>query len=209
MTTTSGMTQSRGMRKCLSMQHNTSCPGRGARSTVSFRSAATPGTRSSVNSRWVSILVLGSNLKKWNKNWNKFELRLDNFTPIFIPIFGGPKFSGINIRNWNCLLIFPNLNVPKVGIKIGKCLDYVPKLHNCDPKNIKALSHECNTSSLGLPERLKRLVAVQTRCVSWRRMYSHMYPWICAPSNVSSDMYVKDVVLCRARQWEPWSTSVK
>jgi hypothetical protein len=86
-------------------------------------------------SRRVSILVLGSNVKKWNKNWNKFELRLDNFTPIFIPIFGGPKFSGMNIRNWNCLRIFPNLNVPKVGIKIGKCLDYVPKLQNCDPKN--------------------------------------------------------------------------
>ena len=26
------------------------------------------------DTRRVSILVLGSNLKKWNKNWNKFEL---------------------------------------------------------------------------------------------------------------------------------------
>ncbi len=207
-------------------------------------------------------------MKKWNKNWNKFELQLDNFTPIFIPIFGGQKFSWINIRNWNCLRIFPNLNVPKVGIKIGKCLDYVPKLQNCDPKNIKALwknsknppwwevrsmaacnlrchattvhflveidresvlppifkglcdvwntlksavfvTDECNTSSLGPPERLRKLVAVQTRGVSWRCIHSHMYPWSCAPSHVSSDMYVKDSVLCRVRQWEPWSTSVK
>jgi hypothetical protein len=151
---------------------------------------------------------------------------------------------------------------------MGKCLDYVPKLLNCDPKNIKALcknsktppwwevrstapcnlryhvttvyflveidresvlppifrglcdawstlkspafvTDECNESSLGSSERLKRLVSVQTRCVSWRHMYSHMYPWSCAPSHVSSDMYVKDAVLCRVRQWEPWSTSVK
>ncbi len=93
-------------------------------------------TREKSASRRVSILVLGSNLKKWNKNWNKFELRLDNFTPIFIPIFGGPKFSGINIRNWNCLRIFPNLNVPKVGMKIGKCLDYVPQFLHGSPSTI-------------------------------------------------------------------------
>ncbi len=49
-------------------------------------------------------MVLGSNLKKWNKNWNKFELRLDNFTPIFIPIFGGPKFSGINMYIYSVYL---------------------------------------------------------------------------------------------------------
>jgi hypothetical protein len=45
------------------------------------------------STRRVSILVLGPILTKWNKNWNKFELRLDNFTPIFIPTFGGPKYS--------------------------------------------------------------------------------------------------------------------
>jgi hypothetical protein len=76
-------------------------------------------------------------------------------------------------------------------------------------KSAAFVTDECNASSLGPPERLKRLVPVQTRCVSWRRMHSHMYPWSCAPSHVSSDMYVKDAVLCRARQWEPWSTSVK
>ncbi len=76
-------------------------------------------------------------------------------------------------------------------------------------KSAAFVTDECKASSLGTPERLKRLVAVQTRCVSWRRMHSHMYPWNCAPSHVSSDMYVKDAVLCRTRQWEPWSTSVK
>ncbi len=85
-------------------------------------------------SRRVSILVLGSNLKKWNKNWNKFELWPDNFTPIFIPIFGGPKFSGINIRNWNCLRIFSkpqrskswNKNWQMFGLRT-KIADWTPK----------------------------------------------------------------------------------
>jgi len=76
-------------------------------------------------------------------------------------------------------------------------------------KSVTFVTDECNASSLGPPERLKKLVAVRIRYVSFRRMYSHMYPWSCAPSHVSSDMYVKDEVLCRARQWEPWSTSVK
>jgi hypothetical protein len=71
---------------------------------------------------------LGPISKSWNKNWNKFELRLHNFIPIFIPTFGGPKSVGINLLYWNCLFQFPNLNVPKVGIKIGKCLDYVPQI---------------------------------------------------------------------------------
>jgi hypothetical protein len=73
--------------------------------------------------RRVSILVLGPIFTKWNKNWNKFELRLDNFTPIFIPTFGGPKWKRINLLYWNCLFFFPNLNV---WVQIGKCLDYVP-----------------------------------------------------------------------------------
>ncbi len=63
--------------------------------------------------------------KSWNKNCNKFELRLHNFIPIFIPTFGGPKWVGINLLYWNSLFQFPNFNVPKVRIKIGKCLDYI------------------------------------------------------------------------------------
>jgi hypothetical protein len=80
------------------------------------------------HTRRVSILVLGPISKSWNKNWNKFELRLHNFIPIFIPTFGGPKWVGINLLYWNCLFQFPNLNVPKVGIKIGTCWDYVPQI---------------------------------------------------------------------------------
>ena len=76
-------------------------------------------------------------------------------------------------------------------------------------KSVAFVTDECNASSLGPPERLKKLVAVRIRYVSLRRMYSHMYPWSCAPSHVSSDMYVKDAVLCRARQWEPCSTVLK
>ena len=76
-------------------------------------------------------------------------------------------------------------------------------------KSVTFVTDECNASSLGPPERLKKLVVVRIRYVSFRSMHSHMYPWSCAPSHVSSDMYVKDAVLCRARQWEPWSTSVK
>jgi hypothetical protein len=117
--------------------------------------------------RRVSILVLGSNLKKWNKNWNKFEL--------------WPKFSGINIRNWNCLRICPNLNVPKFGIKIPwwevrstvawnlRChvttvyflveIDRESVLSPifrglCDVwlKSAAFVMDECNVSSLGSPE---------------------------------------------------------
>jgi hypothetical protein len=36
-----------------------------------------------------------------------------------------------------------------------------------------------------------------------------MYPPNSEPSDVWSDIYVKDAVLCLTRQWEPWSTSVK
>jgi hypothetical protein len=76
-------------------------------------------------------------------------------------------------------------------------------------KSATFVTDECNVSSLEPAERLKKLVAVRIRCVSVRRMHSYMYPWSCAPSHVSSDMYVKDAVLCRGRQWEVWSTSVK
>ena len=155
-----------------------------------------------------------------------------------------------------------------VWMQFSYFFDYVPKLQNWDPKNIKVLSKssknppwrevrstaawnlrchettvyflavidresvlppifrglcdvwstlksatfvtdECNVSSLGPPERLKKLVAVRIRYVSLRRMYSHMYPWSCGPSHVSSDMYVKETVLCRGRQWEPCSTVLK
>ena len=57
------------------------------------------------------------------------------------------------------------------------------------------VTDEENTSSLGTAERLKKLVAVRIRCVSVRRTHSNMYPWSCAPSDVSSDMYLKDPVL--------------
>ena len=59
-------------------------------------------------------------------------------------------------------------------------------------KSATFVTDECNASSLGPAERLKKLVAVRIRDVSLRRMHSHMYPWSCAPSDVSSDMYLKD-----------------
>jgi hypothetical protein len=124
-------------------------------------------------------------------------------------------------------------------MQIGKCFDYVPKLQNCDPKNIKALcksskippwwevrstsacnlrchtttvyflveidresvlppifrglcdvwstlksaafvTDECNVSSLGSPERLKKLVTVQTRCV----FFDGACTLICIPGPV-------------------------
>ncbi len=45
------------------------------------------GVFCSVCSRRVSILVLGPISSKWNtgKNWNKFELWMENFTPFLIP----------------------------------------------------------------------------------------------------------------------------
>jgi hypothetical protein len=92
-------------------------------------------------SRRVSILVLGPILTKWNKNWSKFELRLDNFTPIFIPTFRGRKWKRINLLYWTCLFFFPNLNV---WVQIGKCLDYVPvffKKQDIKPSNIEQTQH--------------------------------------------------------------------
>ncbi len=70
-------------------------------------------------SRWVSILVLGPISKSWNKNWNKFELWLHNFIPIFIPTFGGPKWVGINLLYWNCLYQFPNLR-PRLNYSLKR-----------------------------------------------------------------------------------------
>ena len=57
------------------------------------------------------------------------------------------------------------------------------------------VTDEKNTSSLGTVEHLKKLVAVRIRGVSLWRNHSNMYPWRCAPSDVSSDMYLKDPVL--------------
>ena len=53
------------------------------------------------------------------------------------------------------------------------------------------------------------LVAVRIRGLSLRRMEHHTYLRSSAPSDVQSDVYAKDAVLCSARQCEPWSTSLK
>ena len=58
------------------------------------------------NTRRVSILVFGSILKNWNKKFTLFELRLDKQSEFLIPIFGGPKFSGINKVNSLYLFFF-------------------------------------------------------------------------------------------------------
>ncbi len=61
--------------------------------------------------RRVSILVLGPISSKWNKNWNKFECRLDNFTPVFIPTGKRSKMIKNKQLDWNFLFFFKNLNV--------------------------------------------------------------------------------------------------
>jgi hypothetical protein len=58
------------------------------------------------DTRRVSILVLGPISKSFHKNWNKFELRLHNFIPIFMETFAGPKSNSINLWNWTSLWIF-------------------------------------------------------------------------------------------------------
>jgi hypothetical protein len=83
----------------------------------------------------------------------------------------------------------------------------------CDVcNNINAVTFvtdEQNARSLCPAEGPANLVAVRIPRLSvWHRQ-SHMYLRSSAPSDVYSDMYVKDAVLCRATQWEPWSTSVK
>ena len=71
------------------------------------------------------------------------------------------------------------------------------------------VTDEQNARSLCPAEGAANLVAVRIRCLSVRRMQPHMYPRSSAPSDVYSDMYVKHAVLWRARQCEPWSTSLK
>ena len=71
------------------------------------------------------------------------------------------------------------------------------------------VTDEQNARSLCPPEGPANLVAVRIPRLSVRRRQPHMYLRSSAPSDVYSDMYVKDAVLCRATQWEPWSTSVK
>ena len=83
----------------------------------------------------------------------------------------------------------------------------------CDVwRNMNAVTFvtdEQNTLSLCPPEGPGNLVVVRIRSLSVRRMEPHMYPRNSAPSDVYSDMYVKDTVLCSTRQCEPWSTSLK
>ena len=82
----------------------------------------------------------------------------------------------------------------------------------CDVcNNINAVTFvtdEQNAHSLCPAEGPANLVAVRIPRLSVRRRQSPMYLRSSAPSDVYSDMYVKDAVLCRATQWEPWSTSV-
>jgi len=83
----------------------------------------------------------------------------------------------------------------------------------CDVcNNINAVTFvtdEQNAHSLCPAEGPANLVAVRIPRLYGRRRQPHMYLRSSAPSDVYSDMYVKDAVLCRATQWEPWSTSVK
>jgi hypothetical protein len=83
----------------------------------------------------------------------------------------------------------------------------------CDVCNninvVTFVTDEQNERSLCPAEGPANLVAVRIPRPSVRRRQLHMYPRSFAPSDVYSDMYVKDTVLCRATQWEPWSTSVK
>ncbi len=73
-------------------------------------------------------------------------------------------------------------------------------------KYVTFVTEEQNVSSLGPPERLKKLVTVQIRFVSLRHTHSHMYPWICSPLDVSWDIYLKDPVLLMSMTWVARST---
>ena len=75
--------------------------------------------------------------------------------------------------------------------------------------SVTFVTDEQNALSLCPAEGPANLVAVRIPRLSVRRRQPHMYLRSSAPSDVYSDMYVKDAVLCRATQWEPWSTSVK
>ena len=75
------------------------------------------------DTRRVSILVWGPISSKWNKKWNKFELRLDNFIPFFIPRGQPPKTKKNKQLHWNFLFQRAYLNV---WVQKGKCLVYVP-----------------------------------------------------------------------------------
>ncbi len=83
----------------------------------------------------------------------------------------------------------------------------------CDVCNninvVTFVTDEQNAHSLCPAEDPANLVVVRIPRLSVRRKQSHMYLRNSAPSDVYLDMYVKDAVLCRATQWEPWSTSVK
>ena len=76
-------------------------------------------------------------------------------------------------------------------------------------KSVTFVTDEQNALSLCPAEGPENLVAVRIPRLSVRRWKPHMYPRRSVPSDVCLDMYVKDEVLCRARQWDPWSTSVK
>ena len=86
-------------------------------------------------------------------------------------------------------------------------------LYMCDVwrnmNTVTFVTDEQNALSLCPPEGPANLVVVRIRGLSVRRMEPHMYPRNSAPSDVYSDMYVKDAVLCSTRQCEPWSTSLK
>ncbi len=83
----------------------------------------------------------------------------------------------------------------------------------CDVCNninvVTFVTDEQNAHSLCPGEGPANLVDVRIPRLSVRRSQPHMYPRSSEPSDVYSDMYVKDTTLCRATQWEPWSTSVK
>ena len=71
------------------------------------------------------------------------------------------------------------------------------------------VTDEQNALSLCPAEETANLVAVRIRGFSLRHMETHTYLRSSTPSDVQSDMYPKDAVLCRVRQCEPWSTCLK
>ena len=72
--------------------------------------------------------------------------------------------------------------------------------------SVTFVTDEQNVFSLCPAEGPANLVAVRIPRLYGRRRQPHIYLRSSAPSDVYSDMYVKDAVLCRATQWEPWST---
>ena len=66
---------------------------------------------------------------------------------------------------------------------------------------LRTVTDEQNTLSLCPDRDPTNLDDTRIRCLSVWGLQPHMYPRISSPSDVSSDMYVKEVVLWHTRQW--------